>query len=186
MSRPATVQPRGHGLNFSERPMLVFWEVTRSCLLSCRHCRASAIATALPGELSVSEGQDLVRQVAAFGRPYPILVMTGGDCLMRPDIDELASFAVGLGIPVALSPSVTPLLTSGAAVRIKATGVRAVSISLDGAVPETHDKVRGVPGHFAKTVEALRMLKGHGLKVQVNTTVMRDNVEELADVAALI
>ena len=186
MSESAAVQPRGHGLNFSERPMLVFWEVTRSCLLSCRHCRASAIATALPGELSVSEGQDLVRQVAAFGRPYPILVMTGGDCLMRPDIIELASYAVGLGMPVALSPSVTPLLTSEAAVKIKATGVRAVSISLDGAGPETHDRVRGVPGHFDRTVESLRMLKSHGLKVQVNTTVMRDNVEELADVAALI
>ncbi|HEY8797908.1 MAG TPA: TIGR04053 family radical SAM/SPASM domain-containing protein [Candidatus Dormibacteraeota bacterium] len=186
MSQAVAVQPRGHGLNFGERPMLVFWEVTRSCLLSCRHCRASAIATALPGELSASEGRELARQVAAFGRPYPILVMTGGDCLMRPDIHELAAYAVGLGIPVALSPSVTPLLTPEAAVRIKATGVRAVSISLDGAQARTHDTVRGVPGHFAKTVDALLMLKGSGLKVQVNTTVMRDNVEELADVAALM
>jgi radical SAM protein len=185
-SAAPAVHPGGHGLNFGERPILVFWEVTRACLLSCRHCRASAIATALPGELSAAEGREMVRQVAAFGRPYPILVMTGGDCLMRPDIHELAAYATELGLPVCLSPSVTPMLTPAAAARIKALGVRAVSISLDGAGPETHDRVRGVPGHFAKTVQALRMLKSQGLKVQVNTTVMRDNVEELADVAALV
>lgn len=185
-SAAPVVHPSGHGLNFGERPILVFWEVTRACLLSCRHCRASAIATALPGELSAAEGREMVRQVAAFGRPYPILVMTGGDCLMRPDIHELAAYATELGLPVCLSPSVTPMLTPAAAARIKALGVRAVSISLDGAGPQTHDKVRGVPGHFAQTVQALRMLKSQGLKVQVNTTVMRDNVEELADVAALV
>lgn len=182
----ASARSRGHGVNFGERPILVFWEVTRACLLSCRHCRASAIATALPGELSAPEGREVVRQVAAFGRPYPILVLTGGDCLMRSDIYELASYAAELRVPVCLSPSVTPMLTADASARIRELDVRAVSISLDGAHPETHDGVRGVPGHFAKTVDSLRMLKSQGLKVQVNTTVMRDNVEELADVAALI
>ena len=70
--------------------MLVFWETTRACLLACRHCRASATPGAWPGELSRAEGLDLIDQVAGFGRPYPILVLTGGDCLLRPDLFDLA------------------------------------------------------------------------------------------------
>ncbi len=92
--------------------MLVFWETTRACLLACRHCRACATAAALPGELSQAEGYALIDQVAAFGRPYPILVLTGGDCLLRPDLFDLVSYATGLGVPVCLSPSVTPRLTA--------------------------------------------------------------------------
>lgn len=172
--------------SYDERPMLVFWETTRACLLACRHCRASATAGRLPGELSTAEGHELIEQIAGFGRPYPILVLTGGDCLLRADIFELAGYASGLGLPVCLSPSVTPLLTSAAIEKIAASGVRAVSISLDGARPDTHDGVRGVPGHFARTVEAIRALADAGLTVQVNTTVMPANVSELADVAELV
>lgn len=63
--------------------MLLFWETTRSCLLACRHCRASATTAVLPGELSTAEGRALIDEVADFGRPYPILVLTGGDCRLR-------------------------------------------------------------------------------------------------------
>ena len=165
--------------------MLVFWETTRACLLACRHCRACATAAALPGELSQAEGYALIDQVAAFGRPYPILVLTGGDCLLRPDLFDLVRYATGLGVPVCLSPSVTPRLTAGLAATIAASGVRAVSISLDGAVAATHEGVRGIDGHFEATVGAIRMLAAAGLTVQVNTTVMRANAAELADIAAL-
>lgn len=165
--------------------MLVFWETTRACLLACRHCRACATAAALPGELSQAEGYALIDQVAAFGRPYPILVLTGGDCLLRPDLFDLVSYAAGLGVPVCLSPSVTPRLTPEMAATIAASGVRAVSISLDGAVAATHEGVRGIAGHFEATVGAIRMLAAAGLTVQVNTTVMRANAAELADIAAL-
>ena len=96
-------------IDFGQRPMLVFWETTRACLLACRHCRASATTQAPPGELSTAEGYALIEQVAGFGRPYPILVLTGGDCLLRPDLFGLVDHAVSLGIPVCLSPSVTPL-----------------------------------------------------------------------------
>ena len=177
--------PRAH-LNFAQRPMLVFWEVTRACQLACKHCRASATEGALPGELSTAEGLDLIDQVAAFGRPYPILVLTGGDCLLRPDLFELVEHANGLGVPVALSPSVTPSLTSQMIDKMVTSGVKAVSISLDGAVPATHDGVRGIPGHFEDTIKAISALSAAGLTVQVNTTVMRANVDELADVADLI
>lgn len=166
--------------------MLVFWESTRACQLACRHCRASATEHGLPGELTTAEGRDLIDQVAGFGRPYPILVITGGDCLLRSDLFDLVEYATGLGIPVALSPSVTPTLTPQMIDRISASGVKAVSISLDGAVAATHEGVRGIPGHFEDTVQAIRALVAVGLTVQINTTVMRVNVEELADIAALV
>lgn len=176
----------GARINFDERPMLVFWETTRACALACRHCRASATPEALPGQLTPAEGHALVDQVAAFGRPYPILVMTGGDCLLRPDLFDLVEHATSLGIPTALSPSVTPSLTPEMIERIAASGVKAASISLDGATAATHEGVRGIPGHFPQTVRAIRDLVAAGLTVQINTTVMRATVEELADVAQIL
>jgi AdoMet-dependent heme synthase len=173
-------------LDYSQRPMLVFWEVTRACLLACRHCRASAARDPLPGELSSAEGRALIDQVAAFGRPHPILVLTGGDCLLRSDVFEMVAYADSLGVPVAMSPSVTPMLTAEAIGRMVEAGVKAVSLSLDGATAATHDGVRGVPGHFDETIPAVRALVDAGLKVQINTTVMRANLDELPDIAALM
>lgn len=185
MTAVLSATPRAQ-LDYARRPMLVFWETTRACQLACRHCRASATAQALPGELTTAEGRDLIEQVAGFGRPSPILVLTGGDCLLRPDLFDLVERATALGVPVALSPSVTPSLTPQMIDRIVASGVKAVSISLDGAVAATHEGVRGIPGHFEATLQAIDALAAAGTVVQVNTTVMRANVEELADIAALV
>ncbi len=173
-------------LDFEERPILVFWESTRACLLACKHCRAEAIRDPLPGELGTEEGKNFISQLTGFGKPYPVLIITGGDAFMRRDLWDLVSHARSLGIPVALAPSVTPLLTTESMARLKDLGVHTVSISLDGARPETHEAIRGVPGHFERTLEALRNLVAMGFTVQVNTAVMKDNVEELAEVAALI
>ena len=181
----AGARPSRTAVNFDQRPMLVFWETTRACLLACRHCRASATTGAPPGELSHAEGRDLIEQVAGFGRPHPILVFTGGDCLMRPDLFDLVDYATSLGVPTALSPSVTPL-TGDMIDLIADSGVKAVSISLDGAGPATHDGIRGIDGHFDATVAVLRDLVASGVTVQVNTTVMRANVSELADIAGLV
>jgi radical SAM protein len=166
--------------------MLVFWETTRACLLACRHCRASATAKAPPGQLTTTEGYALIDQVAGFGRPYPILVLTGGDCLLRPDLFDLVGYAVSRGIPVCLSPSVTPLLDAAMIGRIARSGVRAVSVSLDGARAPTHDGIRGIAGHFDKTVAAMAQLADAGVTVQVNTTVMGHNAAELPAIAALL
>lgn len=185
MTHPSGV-PLRRTPDYSQRPMLVFWEVTRACLLACRHCRASAERDPLPGELSGAEGRALIDEVAAFGRPHPILVLTGGDCLLRNDIFEMVAYADSLGVPVAMSPSVTPMLTPEAIGRMAEAGVKAVSLSLDGATAATHDGVRGVPGHFDRTIPAIRALVGAGLKVQINTTVMQANLGELADIAALM
>lgn len=173
-------------MNFEHRPILVFWETTRACLLSCRHCRASAIPEALPGQLTTEEGMRLVREVRAFGPPSPVLIFTGGDPFMRRDVFSLAGLARSLGVPVGFAPSVTPLLTEDAMDRMRELGVKTVSISLDGARPASHEGVRGVAGHFQKTTETIGRLVERGFTVQVNTTVMRSNAEELADVAALV
>jgi AdoMet-dependent heme synthase len=177
---------RPRTLDYAQRPMLVFWEVTRACLLACHHCRASARAGALPGELDGAEGRALIDQVAQFGRPYPILVLTGGDCLLRADIFDLVDYAAAQGIPVAMSPSVTPMLTAESIARMVSSGVKAVSLSLDGATAATHDGVRGIPGHFDQTLPAIRALVDAGLTVQINTTVMKRNLGELADIAQIV
>jgi radical SAM protein len=166
--------------------MLVFWETTRACLLACRHCRASATTQAPPGELSTEEGHALIEQIVGFGRPYPILVLTGGDCLLRPDLFQLVEDAVSRGVPVCLSPSVTPLLDAAMVARIARSGVRAVSVSLDGCAAQAHDGVRGIAGHFEATVAAIGELAASGITVQVNTTVMDGNVDDLPDIAALV
>jgi radical SAM protein len=172
--------------DFHNRPILVFWETTRACLLACRHCRASAQREPFPNELSTEEGFALVDQIVEFGRPAPILILTGGDCLMRPDITELVHHARERGLHVAISPSVTPHLTDARLSSLREAGVRVASISLDGACPQTHDGIRGFDGHFDATLSAISRLREHGYKVQVNTTVMASNVEEMADVAALM
>ncbi len=170
---------------YETAPHLVFWETTKACALSCRHCRASAQTTGLPGELSTAEGRRLIDQVAALGGS-PILILTGGDCLERPDLDELISYARQLGIHVGLSPSVTPRLTLERLAGLYQLGVRSLSISLDGSEPATHDGIRGISGLFERTVAILPQLVEMGFRVQVNTTVMSGNVLELADVVGLL
>lgn len=178
------LQPARH--SFEERPLLVFWETTVACPLSCRHCRASALQHPLPGQLSTAQAHRLMEQVVEMGPPRPVLVLTGGDCLSRPDLLELTGYARELGLRVALSPSVSSHLDRKHMEHFRELGVRAVSISLDGALAATHDAVRGTPGHFQLTVRSLRWLIEMGFRVQVNTTVMGTNLEELADIAALL
>jgi radical SAM protein len=173
-------------VNFEQAPILLFWETTKACQLACKHCRAEAIAQAMPGQLSTAEGKQLIDELRAFTPRFPVIIFTGGDPFMRQDLFELAAHARAYGMPIGFAPSVTPLLTREMAVRMREAGSRTVSISLDGANPETLEGVRGIEDHFRRTEEAVRMLVDEGHTVQINTTVMRRNVEELADVAALL
>jgi radical SAM protein len=173
-------------VNFDEAPVLIFWETTRACGLACRHCRAEAVPYPLPGQLSPAEGARLIDQFAGFRPRRPVLVLTGGDVMERPDLSDLVSRARQLGLPVALAPSVTPRLEEGALAHLRGLGVESVSISLDGGDAATHDGVRGVPGHFEDTLAALRRLSSLGFKLQVNTTAMGYNVSQLAAIAAIV
>lgn len=171
---------------FEEKPLLIFWETTKACMLACKHCRASAILEPLPGELSHEEAVRLIDDIAGFGKPSPILVFTGGDPLMRKDIWSLVARAKERGIRVAMAPAVSPKLTNEAISKMVELGVDGVSISIDGSKPEIHDSIRGIPGVFNRSIEVIKKMMGFGLRVQVNTAVMRDNVEDLADMVKLL
>ena len=182
---PGDSQSGGHG-QFDDRPLLVFWETTKACDLACLHCRASAQPEPGLDEISTAEGCELIDELAAIGRPRPILILTGGDCLKRPDIFELVAYARLRSVPVAISPSVSPQFTTKSLEKLRSLGVKTVSLSLDGAAAATHDTVRGIAGHFDDTLRAVARLQRHGYTVQINTTVMAVNLMELADVAVLM
>lgn len=173
------------GRRYDDRPLLVLWETTRACGLACRHCRADAQPCPDPDELTTEEARCFLDELAALGSPRPICILTGGDCLSRPDLGAVVAHAASLGVPVAVSPSVTPRLTNRAMTDLRGLGVRTASVSLDGLSP-FHDELRGVPGHFDSTMRSITMLKELGFTVQVNTTVTAHNVEELPDVGAAL
>jgi len=163
--------------------MLVFWETTRACLLACRHCRATAQRDPLPGQLDTADGLRLIDRVRAFGDPPPVLVLTGGDLVLRDDILRLIEHAASIGLHVAAAPAATPLLDGAMLRRLRDAGVQSVSLSLD-APGQAHDDIRGVAGTAARTTAAAEDALAAGLKVQINTVVMRSTLATLPDVAA--
>ena len=161
------------------RPFIVIWEVTRACQLVCTHCRADAIRTRNPLELSTDEGRTLLDDLASFGTPRPLVVLTGGDPFERPDLPELVAHGTKIGLSMALSPSVTDRLTRPVLAELHDAGAKAISLSLDGATAGTHDSFRGVEGVFAATLDAACMARDIGYRLQINTTVTRGTVHEL-------
>ncbi len=170
----------------SERPFIVIWEVTRACQLVCAHCRADAIRDRNPLELDTREGKLLLDDIASFGAPRPLVVLTGGDPFERPDLVDLVAHGSGQGLSMALAPSVTPRLTRPVLSELREAGAKAVSLSLDGASAATHDAFRGVGGVFDATVDAARTVRELGFRLQVNTTVTRGNVRELPRILATV
>ncbi|MEU6123072.1 TIGR04053 family radical SAM/SPASM domain-containing protein [Streptomyces sp. NPDC047123] len=169
-----------------ERPFIVIWEATRACPLACLHCRAEAQPARDPGELDGADARRLMDQIAAFGRPSPLFVITGGDPFQRADLTDLVAYGTSLGLRVAVSPSGTPTLDRANLTAVRDAGAIALSLSLDGSTAERHDAFRGVDGVFEWTLQGWRTARELGLKVQVNTTVTRNSLEDLADIAALV
>ncbi len=172
--------------DFDKKPILVFWETTRACPLECKHCRAEAIRDPLPGELTTEEAIRFIDSLEGFGKPYPVLIFTGGDPLIRKDIFDLIGYTVKKGFRVGIAPAVSDLLSINNIRRMKELGLKYVSISLDGGKAETHDRIRGIEGHYSMTVDALRLLREHGFITQINTVVTRENVHELPYVVELL
>jgi radical SAM protein with 4Fe4S-binding SPASM domain len=163
-------------------PRLIFWEVTKGCNLRCIHCRASATELSSPSDLSTATALGIIDQIAAAGNP--ILVLSGGEPLYRSDIFQLARYGTDRGLRVALATNGT-LVTREVARMIVDSGVRRVSISLDGADALTHDTFRGIPGAFDAAVQGLRNLKALGMSVQINMTIARHNARQLPQVLEL-
>ncbi|MFD8562403.1 TIGR04053 family radical SAM/SPASM domain-containing protein [Streptosporangium canum] len=167
-------------------PFIVIWEATRACPLACLHCRAEAVPDRHPLELTTGEAYRLIDQVAAFGAPAPLFVITGGDPFERPDLFDLVRYGRSQGLAPAVSPSATPALTPGNLVRLREAGAAAISLSLDGASAPVHDAFRGYDGVFTHTLQAWRAAREAGLKVQINTTVTSHNLSSLPDIARLV
>ncbi len=174
----------GAGGPLGNQLRLVFWETTAGCNLTCRHCRRLDICgTGLaPGDMETSECFRLVDDIAAFAEP--ILVLSGGEPLIRPDIFRIARYATDQHLPVALATNGT-MITHEVADKIVQAGVRRVSISFDGATAGVHDSFRGLTGSFDKAVAGFRALKERGMSMQVNCTVARHNDNQLEQVLAL-
>jgi radical SAM protein len=127
-----------------------------------------------------------MRQIASFGTPSPLFVITGGDPFQRPDLTALVRHGTELGLAVSVSPSGTPTLTAAALGELRSAGARAISLSIDAADPSAHDRFRGVPGVYELTERAWHDAITLGLKVQINTTVTRDTVRDLPRIAATV
>ena len=169
-------------MNFDQAPLLVIWETTQACELSCVHCRASAMPERNPGELTTGEALRLLDQIERFGT-HPLMVFTGGDPLKRSDLFPLLRRSAELGLRTNVSPSATPLLTNEAVRRFQECGVARMAISLDGPDAASHDAFRGVPGTFSRAMEALHEARRIGLETQLQTTVTRRNMHRLPEIA---
>lgn len=161
---------------------VVAWETTRKCPLNCIHCRAGAGNSQPDDELSTEEGFRLIDGIAKFAKP--MLILTGGEPMIRQDIYELASYATAKGFRVVMAPC-GHLLAAESTAKIKSSGIRALSISLDGADAVTHDTFRGSTGAFEKSLAGIRCLREAKIHFQINTTVSKLNVHQLPEILDL-
>ncbi|HPR56231.1 MAG TPA: radical SAM protein [Deltaproteobacteria bacterium] len=157
-------------------PHILAWELTRACNLNCVHCRASATSEPGPGELSTVEGMSLLGDLASGGTR--LVILSGGEALVRPDVFELAAHGTGLGLRMTLATNGS-LVTPETAVNLRKAGIVRVSVSLDGVTPDIHDAFRGMPGAFAMAVRGIETLLAEDIPVQVNTTVAAMNISQM-------
>jgi AdoMet-dependent heme synthase len=155
---------------------LLAWETTRRCNLDCRHCRAAATLGPYPGELTTAEGMALIKDVAGMGQA--VIILTGGEPLLREDIYDLTAYGHGLGLRMVMAVNGT-LVTPEIARRLQEAGIQRVSISLDGAKAASHDDLRSVAGAFEGALRGIACFKEVGLPFQINTTITRANLAEL-------
>ena len=158
---------------------LVAWEVTRSCNLNCVHCRAGAERGPYPGELTTEKCLEILGQISEVEKP--IVILTGGEPLLRKDIFDLAKSGTQIGLRMVMATNGT-LLTPNIVEKLKSSGIKRVSVSIDGADEYHHDQFRKVPGSFKRAVAGIELLKKGGVEFQINTTVTRHNILKVRDI----
>lgn len=161
---------------------MVAWEVTRSCNLACVHCRASSLHGPYDGELTTREGKRLLDGIAAFAKP--VIILTGGEPLLRKDIFELAAYGDRKGLRMVLATNGI-MVTPSVARKMIASGIRRVSVSIDGVNAASHDGFRGVPGAFDGALRGIETLKAAGMEFQINTTVTTRNLHQVKGILDL-
>lgn len=160
-------------------PRIIAWELTRRCELKCRHCRGGATNHEAADSLSTAECFKTIDAIANVAKP--MLILTGGEPLMRHDLFSVAAYATQSGCRVVLA-TCGHLLTPAVVDRLKACGIVAVSISLDAATAADHDAFRGVAGAYEKSLAGLAHLRAADMPFQINTTVSKLNVKQLPKV----
>jgi len=173
--------PTGAGLPSNLR--LVAWELTRSCNLACVHCRAAALDRPYEGELSTAECMRVMDEIADVA--LPIIILTGGEPLLRPDVFELARYGNDKGFRMTMATNGT-LLTSEMVRKTLESGIQRISISIDGATAESHDAFRKMPGAFEGALRGIAAAREAGLDFQVNTTITHANLDEFPKIHELV
>jgi radical SAM protein with 4Fe4S-binding SPASM domain len=163
-------------------PLVLSWNITRKCNLKCPHCYINATKDELTNELSTEEAKTLIDQICEVSRP--LLILSGGEPLLRKDVFELVRYGTEKGLRMGLGSNGV-LIDDDAAKKLKEAGVKTVSISLDSSIPERHDEFRGVGGSWKKAVRAIKALRENGVLVQVNTTVTQQNYAEIDEIMSL-
>jgi 12,18-didecarboxysiroheme deacetylase len=178
-----SAQLPSHLLQFSaDKKPVVVWNVTRRCNLRCVHCYAHAKDHAEADELTTEQGKGFLDDLAAFG--VPVVLFSGGEPLVRKDLPELASYAVGKGMRAVISTNGT-LITAPMARTLKEIGLSYVGISIDG-MQEVNDRFRAVPGAFRAALDGIRNCQAAGIKVGLRFTINRFNVQEIPSIFQLI
>lgn len=178
-SHPATRHPSEDA---TPTLRLLAWETTRRCNLSCKHCRAVAEDHPYDNELSTREAYTLLDQIRETGTP--IIILTGGEPLLRKDIFDISAYGHRIGLRMVMAPNGT-LLTPEIVEKLKASGIQRISISLDGATPDTHDEFRGLTHAFDDAIRGIGYAKAAGLEFQINTTITQTNLAEIPKILKL-
>ena len=178
--------PRHIARDYAKTPVNIYWEMTQACPLACRHCRAEAVPEPHPNELSFEEGVAFMRQIPGFGDPMPQLILTGGDPMARKDLYELIDEAHRLGIGVSITPAASEKLTRDVLVKLKEHKVEGLGLSLDGPCAELHDSIRGVPGTFDRTMQAIRWAQELEMPLQVNSLVSEETAARIPELYELL
>jgi heme b synthase len=165
--------------NKHELPRLIAWEVTKKCFLNCKHCRACAEYEDYEGEFTSEECFKLIQNIAQFAKP--IIILTGGEPLLREDIYEIIRYGRDLGMRMVLA-SCGVNLDQNTASMLKEAGIMRLSLSLDGWDRKSHDNFRQVQGAFDSVLKAAEALREVGLEFQINTTVTKQNYRQIDDI----
>ncbi len=164
-------------------PRLIAWEVTRRCSLNCLHCRASAQDIPYQNEFTLKECQRFLEGMVPFSPP-PIMIVTGGDPMMREDIFEIIQYGHNLGLRMVIALC-GQHLTLDIMHRLKDSGILKISFSLDGGAAASHDAFRRVSGSFDAVLESMKYAREAGIPFQVNSTISKYNVDELPGILDL-